>query len=46
MILLFEICGFKNCKIGSEVVNISMGHPVYTVDTRVHPNKKWLEITR
>ena len=28
-ILLFEIYGFKNCKIGSEVVNISMGHPVY-----------------
>ena len=27
--LLFEICGFKNCKIGSEVVNISVGHPVY-----------------
>ena len=25
---LFKICGFKNCKIGSEVVNISRGHPV------------------
>ena len=29
-VLLFEICGFKNCKIGSELVNISMGHPVHT----------------
>ena len=29
MILLFEICGFKNFKIGSERVSISMGHPVY-----------------
>ena len=25
-VLLFEICGFKNCKIESEVVNILMGH--------------------
>ena len=24
--LLFEICGFKNCKIESEVVNILVGH--------------------
>ena len=23
-----EICGFKNCKIESEVVNISVGHSV------------------
>ena len=27
-VLLFEISGFKNCKIWSEVVNISVGHPV------------------
>ena len=25
-VLLFEINGFKNCKIESEVVNISVGH--------------------
>ena len=25
-VLLFEICGFKNCKIESEFVNISVGH--------------------
>ena len=27
-VLLFEINGFKNCKIESEVVNISVGHSV------------------
>ena len=24
----FTFCGFENCKIGSERVSISMGHPV------------------
>ena len=28
-VLLFGICGFKNCNIESQVVNISVGHPVY-----------------
>ena len=28
-VLFFDICGFKNFKIDSEVVNISMGHSVY-----------------
>ena len=30
-VLYFGICGFKNCKIESEVVNISVGQSVYTV---------------
>ena len=28
-VLLFGICGFKNCKIESEVVNILVGHSVF-----------------
>ena len=28
-VLLFKICGFKNCKIESEVVPIWVGHSVY-----------------
>ena len=36
-VLLFGICGFKNCKIESEVVKISMGH------LNVQNMMKWID---
>ena len=41
-VLLFKICGFKNCKIESEVVPIWVGHSVYWFPVPVQQNAQFV----
>ena len=39
-VLLFDICGFKNLKIESEVVNILVGHSVHEASEALQKTEK------